>query len=233
MARKDEISETLFIPVSTAKTIPFSLEILEEITKKPLRYLGNGMEAMAFSSDNNQFVLKFFFRREYHTKPKFDPIARYRQLTWKKLSEKRNRHITNRYEQALEEIPDLTGMVDFHRYISPNRLPTCTLIDSSGKHFVIDLNKLTFAIQKKAIVTNKEFLKANRKELDAKFAHFFTQITEKGFVNIRRSFNPANFALLDNKIIMIDIGELKYNPEKAHTSEKSYLETRYNSFHSQ
>lgn len=227
VARKESLSETLFIPVSTAKTVPFSDKIIEEITAKPLTYLGNGCEAMAFSSYDNQYVLKLFFRREYHTKPKFDPVARFRQLTWKKMSEKRNRHIANRYQQALLEIPELTGLIDFHRYISPNRLPICTLIDSNGKSHLIDLNKLTFAIQKKAFVTDKQFLQAHREKLGPKFTDFFTKITEKGFVNTRRSFNPANFALLDGNIIMIDIGELKYDPEKAHTSEKAYLEKRY------
>jgi hypothetical protein len=227
VARKDTLSETLFIPVSTVKTLPFSEKIIEEITAKPLTYLGNGCEAMAFSSHDNRYVLKLFFRREYHTKPKFDPIARFRQLTWKKMSERRNRHIANRYERALQEIPELTGMLDFHRYVSINQLPICTLIDSHGKSVVVDLNKLTFAIQAKGFVTDKEFLKAHREELDPKFTNFFTQMTEKGFVNIRRSFNPANFALLDGNIIMIDIGELKYDPEKAHTSEKAYLEKRY------
>jgi hypothetical protein len=227
ITKKDKISQTLFVPVCRTKVIPFVCEELEEITSKPLHYLGNGFEAMAFLSADEKYVLKFFFRREFQTKAKFDPVERIRQLLWTKTSERRNRHIANRYEQALNEIPELTGMVDFHRYTSSQLLPICTVIDPEGKSHLLDLNKLTFAIQKKGLVTDSSFLKANRQHLNPKFEHFFTQITEKGYINIRRSFNPANFALLDDRIIMIDLGELKYAPEKAHTTELSYLQKRY------
>lgn len=227
LAQIDSISQILFVPCCSAKIVPYNFPELDRIVKEPLRYLGNGCEAMAFASADDQYVIKFFFRRNLSTKISFDPEARFRQLFWRHTTEKRNRTIVNRYEKALQEIPHLTGMLNIHRYISPEPLPMCTVIDRNGVSHSLDLTKLTFVIQKKGDVTDSEYLAAHRQELDPKFREFFSEITRRGFVNIRRSFNPANFALLNDKIIMIDIGELKYAPEKAHTAEEQYLLDRY------
>lgn len=227
IAEIDVVSEKLFVPCCNAKIAPFNFPHLDHIVQEPLRYLGNGCEAMAFVSADDQYVIKFFFRRDLSTKVAFDPLSRIRQLFWVQSSEKRKRTIVKRYEQSLQDMPDLTGMLAIHRYISPEPLPLCTVIDNKGISRSLDLNKLTFVIQKKGRVTDIEFLTEHRKELDPKFKEFFSEMTCRGFINIRRSFNPANFALLNDKVIMIDLGELKYAPEKAHTTEKQYLLERY------
>ena len=210
--------------------LPFIFQGIDEILSKPLRYIGNGLEAVAFVSADEQYVLKFFLKKQILKKSFFKPKKRFKQLLNNNTEIKTGLETLKKYEVALQHLTDETGLLAVYRGGAIENLPVCTVVDYRGREHKIDLNQVAFVVQKKAKIINRymyadEFEKVNRELQD-----FFARLASKGFVNLSHVFNPENFAILDNRAVMIDLGKLEFAPENSYELEEAKLSSRYSAW---
>jgi hypothetical protein len=227
ITKVEHFSAALLAPPSSAKIAPFQFPQIEEIASEKLYYLGNGAEAIAFVSADEKYVVKFFIHSRLIAKPRFRPRARISQLLSKKPLLAKVDHVLRRYEQGLHLAPNETAMLAIHRYCSPEILPTCTIVDQEGKHHSIDLNKVAFVVQRRAYPLSKAELRNYGPDIDKQIEELSTNLASKGFVNLSHGFYPPNYATLEGKAIMIDLGKLEYLPEKANQQEEKKLLQKY------
>jgi hypothetical protein len=227
VANVGRFSQDLLIPCQRGKEASFNYPQITDITSKPLRYLGNGAEAIAFVSADDEYVIKLFLK--YHIFENNTPTWRkcIQRLSGFRFTRRSTEQIIKRYSQGLSELADITGMLAVHRYRSPEQLPICTLIDNQGLKHTIDLNDFAFVIQKKGRLISQKEWAGDRTNLDAKFKDLFSTIANRGFVSLSKTFNRDNFAILDDQAIMIDLGKLEYLPKRAYATEQKRFEERY------
>jgi hypothetical protein len=223
----EKFSQDLLIPCQKGEKASFDCPQIADITSKPLRYLGNGDEAIAFVSADDQYVMKLFLK--YHIFKNKTPTWRkcIQRLSGFRFTRRSPVQILKRYSQGFSALADITGVLAVHRYRSPEQLPNCTLIDKRGIKHTLDLNDFAFVIQKKGHLVSQKEWESDRKNLDAKFKDLFTTIANKGFVSLSATFNRDNFAILDDKAIMIDLGKLEYLPKRAYATEEKRFQERY------
>jgi hypothetical protein len=225
-----------FCPEMLQKTLwkkktTFDFPEIYEIAKEPLTFIGNGLESIAFVSADNKYVVKFFLNKEFTKKTYFKPKKRIKQLLGKGHKAKKPIAVAERYREALQHLPEETALLAVHTHATTEKLPKCNLVDYRGKEYVIDLNDYIFVIQKRAEVIKKAVLNSMSPEeisaISTQLSLLFQEISQKGFINTSLIFNPLNFALLDGRAIMIDLGKLTYCPEEAYSKEESRFQTRY------
>ncbi len=225
-----------FQPEMLQKTVwkkksSFDFPLIYEIAKEPLDFIGNGLESIAFVSADKKYVVKFFLNKEFTKKTYFRPKKRIKQLFGKYHKPKNPIGVAERYKEALNHLPEETGLLAVHAHTSQEKLPMCTLIDYRGKQYQIDLNDYIFVVQKRAdVIKEAVFNSMTSKEVTAisnQLTALFQEISQKGFVNTSLIFNPLNFALLEGRAVMIDLGKLAYRPEEAYTKEEVRFHDRY------
>jgi hypothetical protein len=191
----------------------------------PLRFLGYGKESIAFVTQDGNFVVKFFLKEQVVQLPRFvKPLKRLKELFsprptfWSDVSA--------RYEDLFKQFPEAAAIISIHTKQTGGELPLCQAIDYRGWKHTLDLNRLSFVIQKKANVLSSSPLSSReRRVLAEKFRELFSDLALKGFLNATRSFNPDNYALLSDKAVMIDAGKLFYVPCASHAENLSKMET--------
>ncbi len=209
----------------TATDVNFPL--LDEIVSTPLHYIGCGKEAIAFASADDKYVIKFFLKERIITKVYFKPRTRLHQLFGKAHKIKTVERTLKRYEQGLHYLPEETVLLAVSRYKAQKTLPICTLIDHRGALHSVDLNELAFVVQRKAKVIKGHFTVSELEKLTSKFHNLFVALSSKGFVNLSPMFNSNNFAILEDKAVMIDLGKLEFLPELSYEHEETKLKSRY------
>ncbi len=232
ITRPDHFTPEILLETRTpAESDSFDLANLSELIEKPLHYIGNGLEAVAFVTHDDKYVFKFFLKRQILDKLLFKPKKRWKQLfsNWGKIDT--GHETLKKYEWAHEFLQDETGVLAVHAATSSLQLPFCTLIDYRGKKQKVDLNKVAFVVQKKAkIITNcmdrEEFAIVN-----SQLRELFSDIARKGFVSKSHTFNPMNFAILEGRALMIDVGKLDFaKATDSYEIEESKLNARYMSW---
>jgi hypothetical protein len=227
ITRIQPFSPDLLVTCLEEKEVPLNFPQLQEIVKEPLQYLSNGNEAVAFVSADDKYVLKFFFTKHFFNRVHYKPKDRIRQILGPRFRVEKAHAALRRYEQGLANLPEETAMLAVHHYRSPEILPVCTLKDREGKMFSVDLNNVAFVVQRKCRILSKIEFAKEQENLDPKFQDLFSSIANKGFVNLSGTFYLPNFALLDDRAVMIDLGKLEYRPEEAYQAEEEKFQERY------
>lgn len=206
----DDFSVSRLIQNAEEKFSSFDFSQIEKITKKPLKYLGQGMQSIAFVTEDDRYVLKFFLKKRLHQKLRI----RAPYFLRKKKSKPKNRiDVLRRYDLAFQKIPEQTGLLAVHLSSTNTDLPHCYVIYNGTKH-LIDLNAVSFVIQHRGDCLDKTFpllTKREKKQAKKALEKLLIQMAKKGFINQGKSFNQENFALLVNRAIMIDIGNVSYS----------------------
>jgi len=205
--------------VIEGKGIPLEWEL-----KGRLKYLGHGDEAIAFETEDGKYVVKFITTHKIVQKMNSKPKKRIRKwLHYYDNRVKRGKETLKRYEKAFQTFKEEAGLVAIHIHPSKEDLPTCTVIDYLGKMHEIDMNKAAFIVQKKGEVISCFTSSDNILKLKG----LFHAISQKGFVSESRIFNPHNFAIVEDRAVIIDLGKLKYAPELSGAREEELLHNRY------
>lgn len=202
---------------------------LASLSKEPLRFIGNGGEAIAFVTPDNQYVLKFFLKKHLRKSRHFQSKKQFRQLVFGKRKVNHPEKVFEKYLWAYKYLPLETGVIGIHAPKNgPGNIPPCKLIDYRNKEHEIDLNKFAFAVQKKAEIVESFTSPLAFEKVEALLLELFTTLAKKGFVSKSLVFNPANFAILNDKALMIDLGKLEFAPDGAsYEIEEANLQKRY------
>lgn len=120
--------------------MPPSSETLS-ILNQPFYYLDSGKQSFAFVSEDGRYVLKFFDR------------SRFRQWRNQARARVKMEQAVNGYITADVYDRDHVGLLYMHRTSQENHLPSVVITDRFGLHHQIDLNRVPFVLQKKAVPT--------------------------------------------------------------------------------
>jgi hypothetical protein len=196
---------------------------LSSLAGQSFHYLGHGGQAVAFRSEDGNYVLKFFTVKALHG-PKKWPIPKpthwipsHREKRAKAREAKRERGLMKamkNYSLAYEKMPEKTGILAMHFVPSQEDLPTVQLIDMHGKVHTVDLTSTSFVLQKKAKLV-KEHLgtldPSQKKEAIEALAKLFTERAKLGCTDIESSFMiEANYGFIDDEPIQLDVGNIEF-----------------------
>lgn len=191
------------------------------IENQEFHYIGHGGQAVAFASDDDQYVLKFFLARQLQG-PKRYPIPKpthwipsHRQARKEKREKTRLASLNKAMKNtavAFEKIKDKTGIIGLHFHASIDNLPTVTLIDNRGEKFSVDLNRASFVLQHKAqLVPQKLASSENKEAVIAALHQFFAERAHAGFIDTERSFMiNHNYGFLGDTPIQLDVGNIEF-----------------------
>ncbi len=178
----------------------YKMPDLTKIAKQPFQYIGHGAQAVAFVSEDERYVLKFFLKRSMHGKKRFPiPKPTHWIASHRKKRHERRKSIyqaslfktMRNYIAAFDKLKERTGLITMHLNASEGELPTVTLLDQFQKEHQIDLNRASFVLQKKALLVKQKLAQLSSlekaKALQA-LEDFFEIRARAGFVDIERSF---------------------------------------------
>lgn len=206
------------------KQISEPLPIKEkEILNQKFHYLGRGLQSFSFLSDDGTTVLKIFNNR-YQKRlkrlkwvPSIGPFK-----TWKDekiaYNQRKLRLSFASYELASTLLKKETGLLYLHPEKTEGICPTVSIIDKLNIAHKIDLNRIGFALQKKATLPYL-YLKACAEKQDWQRArnaikdlvHLMKYKMELGIAD-RDPLIRANCGILEDRAIQIDIGPLSLDP---------------------
>jgi hypothetical protein len=205
--------------------IPSSLA-LDSILNQKFHYLGSGGQCFVFSSEDQQFVIKFF---KQHTIGhllwirKLPLSSSFKQNHFKKISRCEGKLFRdfNSYKIAFEDLKEESGLLFLHLTKTDWLKKKITLVDKLGIAHVAHLDDYEFILQKKAepFKSHLKKLIANDNILEAAavLKNVLTLVRlryQKGILDEDpRLYN--NIGFLDGKALFIDAGRFKKDPKKA------------------
>lgn len=128
---------------------------LSNILQQKFTYIGKGVQSYAFSSEDNNYVIKFF--KFKHLKPSpiigwlpaWAPFENYRIKKREHIKKKLDGVFEGYHLAYMQHRPE-SGLIFLHINPTKDLFPTLTVIDKMGRHHSIELDKVPFLIQAKA-----------------------------------------------------------------------------------
>ena len=207
---------------------------LLRVAKAPFHYIGHGGQAVAFASEDDQYVLKFFLKKSFHGKKKypFPKISHWIPSRRKASQERREkaslrslRKALHSYVTAFEKLKEKTGLIALHLAATKEPLSIVTVLDQNGEKHEIDLARASFVFQKKAKLVREKLdslpTKEDKLQALSSLSHFFEERARSGFIDIERSFMiESNYGFLGNQPIQLDVGNIEYLEELKNSPEE-------------
>ncbi|MEX0962295.1 MAG: hypothetical protein WDZ28_05520 [Simkaniaceae bacterium] len=196
-----------------------------EIFNQPYYYLGSGKECYAFASKDNQYVIKFFKQKHISLKPwhQFFPFLFHEKI--KKRIRLREKTFDS-YMIAYKELKKESGVLYLHLNTEQGFNQTLTLFDHKNQKHKVNLAKMEFLVQEKAVPflwALQESLEKGKREQSQKLIlalilHIKNrrekQISDND-LNCKR-----NLGVIQERIINIDIGEYECKPSEISFKEE-------------
>lgn len=210
------------------ETAPLSLQQKQELRHlldQKFHYLGCGGQCFAFSSEDGNYVIKFFkhkIRKPFSLFLKMslpEPLEQKRLKKLNKALYKLNRDFTS-YKIAYEDLREETALMYIHLNKGTELNQSVTIIDKIGIAHQIPLDDVEFVVQKRAklVYPYIEELMAQGDSNAAKAAmHSILDIIvsrcKKGVFDEDARIH-RNFGFIDSKPIFIDVGRFRRDPER-------------------
>jgi len=220
----DDFSSDTLINKIEDNLITNNDSILSEITKNPLYYIGNGKQSIAFVSTDKFYVIKFFLKKPIDSKIKIRFPLFLKRLHSTNINRIHDRtDILKRYYSAFEKAPNETGLISIYINNKIPNLPSCKIIDYNKKEHLIDLNKHAFVIQRYGKCVKNTFSKLSKKEkkhFTTALEKLFETLSKKGLLVLGKSFKQDNYAFIDDKAIIIDLGNVVFDKQQINNPDK-------------
>lgn len=207
-------------------------ELVHTILQQPLTYIGRGGQCFAFSTPDNNYVVKILKYNNNYPQIWFQlfpfpfSLENYRQSVLSKKKKKLEGEY-NSYQIAFQELAEETGLIYSH-FDSGSLTETTKIhiIDKLNIHHKLPADALQFFIQKKGTPLYPEFLRLlnegkieeAQKALDEISSYLVKRCQKKITDNDDGIWR--NFAFSQGIPFQIDIGQFRYNPNLI--SEESF-----------
>ncbi len=192
---------------------------LDQILEQPFFYLAKGAHCYAFISQDKNYVIKLH-RYPSHMRPLpwlTHPFA-YRFSKRRKQIKEYNltqyAYMMDNYKTSFEELKEETATLLVHINRTDYLNKKVHLVDKTGNHYSVSLDKITFILQRKAELIYptlerllKQGLEQNAKEVICQILQLIAHTAQKGFIN-NDPILYRNYGLLPDRAIYIDLGDL-------------------------
>ena len=206
-------------PTSVTSQPPLTQEALD-ILAQPFTFFSKGSQAYAFLSADGQYVLKILKQHKFHPRTHFAYVPFLPQhadyVHRKKKAEKAFRSFQNAASGFCKE----TGLLGIHLIPDPSWSKQIVLIDKKGREHLVDINKTSFALQKKAellyptltALMEKHDSASAKKRINSLMLLLYS-LAHQGVVDndpiLRR-----NFGFVGDEAIQFDIGMFDIDPKR-------------------
>lgn len=186
-----------------------------EALSQPYHFLESGGECYAFSSKDEKYVLKFFKHHHMREKKWHD------SLPFLKTKDKRKKRLETLFSSckiAQDRFQNETGLIYLHLNQTENLNIQLKIFDAIGVLHHLDLDQITFALQKKASLaypTLTHLIEAG--ELEAAKTRLSSLIqlmiarSKAGIAD--HDPRKRNFGFVGDQAIEIDLGSFSINEE--------------------
>lgn len=190
---------------------------------QPYYFLGSGGQCYAFISEDKEYVIKFF--KHHHMRPNHWadhlPAPAFLKPLQKKFLDFRLNlldRIFSSFKLAYDHLKEETALVYLHLNKTDLFHQKLIIYDKLGIDHQIDLDKTTFALQKKASLAfpTLKMLYQNKNLEQAK--RCINSLVDLIIIRSKRGIfdqDPhlkRNFAFIEDKAIEIDLGSFSFNP---------------------
>lgn len=194
---------------------PISIEDkqrLDLIFKQPFRYIDRGKQSYVFVSQDGQTILKFFDTRctQSGSYPLINP------LSLKKCT-KKMQQLLNGYTVAENFDRENTGLIFVQLSPNPSYTMSISVTDRFGFKHNVEMSKVPFALQKRAIPTREAITGLLSKgdvegavKLLQKIIDMYIQEYQHGVIDGDHNL-MYNTGIADGKPMRIDVGRLRYD----------------------
>jgi hypothetical protein len=204
------------------------------VSQQTLYWLGRGMQAVVFETQDQKYVVKFF---QIGRLKEPESKGFFKDLFSKETPEKNRERIHHREEifssskMCFEELQEETGIVYVHLNRTKDKIRGVKLVDKYGQSHRIRGDDASFVVQKKAscVVPTLCALMENNKQAEAEaridqILDLLLTMARKGFVDgddalIRNN----NIGFSQNRAIYIDTGHL-FKAENLDVAERMRYE---------
>lgn len=187
--------------------------LIDQVTSKPLTFLGSGKECYAFVSEDGEYVIKFFKQKHMKTEYILNhlPLSQEMRMLQKEVV---NRHLERRkkiyqsYQLAYERLQEETGVLYLHLTKTNYLKQSIHLITKSGEKFTLKLDNIEFLLQRRGTQVF-DYLSAypeKGKETINALLNLITIRNQKGIGDADINCEK-NLGLLNGKGFQIDVGE--------------------------
>lgn len=209
---------------------------LNQALAQPYRFLGQGKQMIAFVSEDDQYVLKFFnpmrpLKSKWYSNSKY--WKRYSSFKWisrEWLGKKaRLKKLFVRHKMAYELLKNETGLIFVH--LSPKK-QICNLVsvkDKNGKEHFVSLTNTPFILQEKAQLAAsyiETLIQENQVEQAQQALLAMESLFEKRLklgITDRIQTMENNYGFVNGKPIQIDVGRIRQDPELKYEEEKERI----------
>ena len=188
-------------------TPPLAADAVEHFFSQPYHFLGSGGESYAFISEDRKYVLKFF--KHHHMRDSLIPFLN-------ASKEKKREAFFASCLIAESRFKERSGLIYLHLNPTENQLCKIKIYDPIGVVHTLDLDTLTFALQKRASMAYPtiESLTSSG-ELDAaklRLHSLLDLILERGKSGIaNHDARARNFGFVHEHAIEFDLGAFAEN----------------------
>ncbi len=190
---------------------------IENILSQEFRYMACGGQCFAFSSTDDQYVIKFFkhrIRKPYSyfyalSLPQFLDSTRKRKLD--KALFKMSRDFTS-YKIAYDDLQDETGLEYIHLNKTQAPKESVVIIDKLGIKHSIKLDDIEFVVQKKADLVYPRFDELKKQADPLKIEQAMRSMIDVIVARCKKGYfdeDPKihrNFGFTGDQPVIIDVG---------------------------
>lgn len=202
------------------KLSPELISFANTVTHQPYRYLGKGLQAYAFISQDGEYVLKFFQQQRLREKSLSSHFFAYlfsSSFRQKAAAAKHHRdELFTSSKISFEEIGEETGILFVHLNKTENQMKNIRLTDAMGQSHKFNGDTVSFIIQRKADYVFPTFVQLMRQGDLPKAKQRLDQIFDLLLTLAKKGIVDGDYALIRNnnlgfvreRAIYIDTGHL-------------------------
>lgn len=177
-------------------------------------YLGHGRQSIAFISEDQKIVLKFFLNNQvYGSKAGWRGLDRRIFI----LHKQNIAQAIKAYEKIYQEKPEIGALIALHLHKS-SKLPLLSLYGRDKEKILIDPNLYSFVLQHRCTPVFEKFKQLKTPlEIDFftnKLEQFIVSKISQGFFDKRdHLFLDKNYGFIDDLVVQLDVGDLLFSEE--------------------
>lgn len=207
-------------PGFSSKDLVFSNEKINHFSdlngylSQSYHYLGHGRQSIAFLSEDQKIVLKFFLNNQvYGSKSGWKGLDRRISFLHKKNIDQ----ALKAYVKIYQEKPEIGALVALHLDKSSN-LPLLNLFGRNKEKILIDPNLYSFVLQYKCTPVFEKFKELkNSEEIDFfanQLEQFILSKISQGFFDKRdHLFLDKNYGFINDLVVQLDVGDLLFSEQ--------------------
>lgn len=196
-----------------------------ELLQQNFSYLGHGTQSIAFVGEDQKTVLKCFLQKKINGDKKYrfvsfrDVFFRKEKMRKRQLHKEKDLQFAfERYANAFQFLKEETGLLAIHLSATRGIYPTCQITDFQGKKWILDLDRASFVLQRRAIPLGQVFTPDKTEVEKQLFFQEMDRLLEaracKGFFDLGQGrIFDANYGFIGNQAILFDVGHLGYSDE--------------------